>query len=85
MTKEIPNTGYNRHFKFLRDLVFFVPELAEQEAIARTLSEMDSEINALEKRQEKLLAIKKAMMQQLLTGRIRLVPPRVSQKEGQSP
>ena len=45
----------------------------EQEAIAEVLSDMDAEITALEQRLEKTKAIKQGMMQQLLTGRIRLV------------
>lgn len=46
----------------------------EQTAIATVLSEMDAEITALEARRDKVRAIK-GMMQQLLSGRIRLVPP----------
>jgi len=49
------------------------PDLDEQSAIARVLSDMDAEIAALEKRREKTLALKQGMMQELLTGRIRLV------------
>jgi type I restriction enzyme S subunit len=49
------------------------PTLAEQETIAEVLSDMDAEIAALEQRLEKTKAIKQGMMQQLLTGRIRLV------------
>ena len=45
----------------------------EQRAIAVILSDMDAEITALEKRRDKTRAIKQGMMQQLLTGRIRLV------------
>ena len=44
----------------------------EQIAIATVLSDMDAEIAVLERRRDKTLAIKKGMMQQLLTGRIRL-------------
>ena len=47
----------------------------EQIAIAEVLSDMDAEITALEQRLEKTKAIKQGMMQQLLTGRIRLVEP----------
>ena len=50
-------------------------EITEQEAIAEVLSDMDAEIAALEQRLEKAKAIKQGMMQQLLTGRIRLVDP----------
>ena len=45
----------------------------EQTAIATILSDMDAEIAALERRRDKTRAIKQGMMQQLLTGRIRLV------------
>lgn len=47
----------------------------EQTAIAAVLSDMDAEIAALELRREKAEQIKQGMMQQLLTGRIRLVEP----------
>ena len=52
-----------------------LPLFGEQEAIAEVLSDMDAEITALEQRLEKTKAIKQGMMQQLLTGRIRLVEP----------
>lgn len=65
-------TGYNRHFKFLRNRVFTVPEYAEQTTIATVLADMDAEIEALEARLSKTRALKAGMMQQLLTGRIRL-------------
>lgn len=45
----------------------------EQSAIATVLSDMDAELEALEKRRAKTAALKQAMMQELLTGRIRLV------------
>jgi type I restriction enzyme S subunit len=45
----------------------------EQAAIAAVLSDMDAEIDALERRAAKTRAIKQGMMQQLLTGRVRLV------------
>ena len=47
----------------------------EQRAIATILSDMDSEIAALESRLDKTRAIKQGMMQQLLTGSIRLPIP----------
>ena len=49
------------------------PPLAEQTAIAQILSDMDAELTALEQRREKTRALKQAMMQELLTGRTRLV------------
>jgi type I restriction enzyme, S subunit len=53
-----------------------LPSSAEQAAIAAVLSDMDAEISALEARRVKTLALKQAMMQELLTGRIRLVTGR---------
>ncbi|TCS58963.1 type I restriction enzyme S subunit [Primorskyibacter sedentarius] len=46
---------------------------AEQDAIAAALTDMDAEIQALETRLEKARQVKEGMMQNLLTGRIRLV------------
>jgi type I restriction enzyme S subunit len=45
----------------------------EQTAIATVLSDMDSELVALQQRRDKTCALKQGMMQELLTGRIRLV------------
>ena len=55
------------------DYKIFLPEKDEQQAIARVLSDMDSEIELLEKKLAKYQQIKQGMMQELLTGRIRLV------------
>lgn len=52
---------------------FHAPSLAEQTAIAEALADMDAELAALEQRREKTRALKQAMMQELLTGRTRLV------------
>ncbi len=52
----------------------WVPEdVDEQMAIAAVLSDIDAEIAALEQRRDKTKAIKQGMMQELLTGRVRLV------------
>ena len=45
----------------------------EQEAIAAVLADMDAELAALEARRDKTRDLKKAMMQELLTGRTRLI------------
>lgn len=50
-----------------------VPELDEQRAIAQILSDMDQEIQGLREKLEKYKAVKKGMMQELLTGRVRLI------------
>ena len=50
-----------------------VPSFTEQTAIVCILSDMDAEINELEVKLEKVRQIKQGMMQNLLTGKIRLV------------
>jgi type I restriction enzyme S subunit len=50
-----------------------LPTTEEQREIATVLSDMDAELAALERRRDKTRAIKQGMMQQLLTGRVRLV------------
>jgi len=49
------------------------PQITEQSAIATVLSNMDAELTALEARRDKTRALKQGMMQELLTGRTRLV------------
>ena len=50
-----------------------LPCLAEQAAIASVLSDMDVELTALETRRDKTHALKQGMMQELLTGKTRLI------------
>lgn len=57
----------------LKNLSIVLPKKNEQQAIAQVLSDMDSEIEQLEKKLVKYQQIKQGMMQELLTGRIRLV------------
>ena len=52
-----------------------IPSIPEQTAIAEVLSDMDAQLAALEQRRDKTRLLKQAMMQELLTGRTRLVPP----------
>ena len=59
--------------KFRSIFVCFPPKLEEQRAIATILSDMDAEITALEQRRDKTRAVKQGMMQQFLTGRVRLI------------
>jgi type I restriction enzyme S subunit len=49
-----------------------LPSIEEQNAIANILSDMDAEISQLEGRRAKMGELKQGMMQELLTGRIRL-------------
>ena len=57
----------------VRALEIPTPSYEEQTAIATILSDMDAELAALEARRDKARALKQGMMQELLTGRIRLV------------
>lgn len=50
-----------------------LPNIEEQTHIATILSDMDNEITALESKLEKYRKLKQGMMQNLLTGKIRLV------------
>jgi type I restriction enzyme, S subunit len=59
--------------KILNLRIAIPPTKAEQTAIATILSDMDAEITALERKRDKTRALKQGMMQELLTGRIRLV------------
>ena len=59
--------------KELKALEIRLPLLQEQTAIATVISDMDTELATLESRRDKTHALKQGMMQELLTGRIRLV------------
>lgn len=54
-------------------LTLSFPSVSEQSAIANVLREMDEELMELEQRRNKTAALKQGMMQELLTGRTRLV------------
>ena len=57
----------------IREFTMPYPTLKERTMIAQTLSDMDSEIEQLEKKLAKYQQLKQGMIQELLTGRIRLV------------
>lgn len=56
-----------------RKFKLVLPELEEQTAIANVLSDMDTELDALQQRLSKTKKIKQGMMQELLTGKTRLL------------
>jgi type I restriction enzyme S subunit len=58
---------------FSNFVLYMPPSKAEQIAIATILSDMDAEIEALETKRAKYEQVKQGMMQQLLTGKIRLI------------
>lgn len=59
--------------KFLQSAILLPSSLAEQHAIATILSDMDAEIAELEAKRDKYKEVRQGMMQQLLTGKIRLI------------
>jgi type I restriction enzyme S subunit len=61
------------HAKDLTPLKALVPSMPEQVAIAAVLSDMDAELSALEARRDKTRDLKQGMMQELLTGKTRLI------------
>jgi len=75
LTKQIaqgaqPNISGKQIESFVLD---FPDDIEEQQAIAQILSDMDAEITQLETKKEKYNSIKQGMMQELLTGKTRLV------------
>lgn len=77
--KELAESGQtgtqsNLNKRIVQNFNISIPsQREEQEAIASILSDMDSEISELEVKRNKYIAIRQGMMQQLLTGKIRLI------------
>ncbi len=70
------STVYHLYGSDMSKFEFRMPkDIKEQKAIIRIISDMDSEIEALEIQLQKTENIKQGMMQELLTGRIRLANP----------
>jgi type I restriction enzyme S subunit len=67
------STRYNLSKSALLQATLVLPSLEEQVAIATILSDMDADLVALEGRLAKTSELKQGMMQELLTGRTRLV------------
>ena len=72
--KSKPGTQIYLNLPDVLDLsITYTPNIEEQNAVASILSDMDNEIEALEQKLAKTRQLKQGMMQQLLTGKIRLV------------
>ncbi|MGP4072886.1 restriction endonuclease subunit S [Piscibacillus sp. B03] len=72
LIQKIPNTGYNRHFKFVKEMWFKLPSIEEQKAISNILYTLDVEIEKNQEYVQKLKQQKKGLMQLLLTGKVRV-------------
>jgi type I restriction enzyme S subunit len=68
------STVYHLYGSDMDRFAFSLPSLPEQAAIVAALSDMDAELEALEHRLAKTRDLKQAMMQELLTGKTRLIP-----------
>ena len=68
----IPNTGYNRHFKFLKESMILVPNnISEQKKIAEILSKVDEETNKIDELISKTEKFKNGLMNDLFTKGVR--------------
>jgi type I restriction enzyme S subunit len=67
-------TVFHLYGSDMKKFTFRLPGVAEQQAVVAVLSDMDAELSALEARRDKTRALKQGMMQELLTGKTRLVP-----------
>ena len=70
--KEIHSDGYSRHFKYIKEFTYRLPPSEEQLAIVEILSTADREIDLLRQDIEQEKQKKKALMQLLLTGIVRV-------------
>jgi type I restriction enzyme S subunit len=66
-------TQANLNKGIVQDFKLGLPTVDEQAAIAAVLSDMDDELTALEARRDKTRNLKQGMMQELLTGKTRLI------------
>jgi type I restriction enzyme, S subunit len=66
-------TVFHLYAADMKKFSFFMPSMAEQRAIVAVLDDMDAEIATLEARLAKVRQLKQGMMQELLTGRVRLI------------
>ena len=66
-------TRYNLSKSYFSETTVNFPKHEKQKAIAQILFDMDSEIESLQQKLEKYRQIKSGMMDELLTGKVRLV------------
>ncbi len=72
-TAKLPNLGYSRHMRELKQKTLFIPtSFEEQQKIATVLSVADAELETLTAQLAALKTQKRGMMQRLLTGKTRV-------------
>lgn len=71
-SKNIPNDGYCRHLKYLKEFTYLIPNRDEQSRVVTIMSSMDREIELISADLEMEKQKKKALMQLLLTGIVRV-------------
>ncbi len=76
----VPNTGYNRHFKYISDAVFDIPDLDEQLSITKIIKSIEGEIEINRKKLNEINLQKKYLLKNLITGTIR-TPETLTRKE----
>jgi type I restriction enzyme S subunit len=62
---KIPNDGYGRHFKYLKETTYYIPPKKQQLFISNTLSSFDKVIINSERRLRILIDIKHGLLQQM--------------------
>ena len=73
-SQRIPNTGYNRHYKFLKEADYIIPSLPEQRAIATYFRHLDSLIEIADKKVASLKQVKEASLQSMFPKEGQKVP-----------
>ena len=64
-SQRIPNTGYNRHYKYLKEADYIIPSLPEQRAIATYFVHLDKQIAIAQQRLDLLRRIKSACLDEM--------------------
>lgn len=69
---DLRGEGYARHFKLLKEKSIPMPKMSEQNAIAEQLCSLENAVVAADATTERLLEAKRALMSDLLSGRVRV-------------
>ena len=74
LSLKVPDKGYNRHYRYLREFSVVGPTFPEQHFIARILQAIDEKTAALEQEVELIDELFRAMLDELMTGQRSAVP-----------